>query len=277
MAQQDKAAERTQLVLLLGRLLAKAHDLANAPTAPTPVEYRVAAASYRADLEPWRVEARKFCRVEGVDFDRELDNILRSTSNFFATLGGMADEPHIDDSKKRAYLKEQLKKVEQETIAAMDTLPIVWDAKLFEERTPFSACLSIRDTVSTARSRIHYFDRYLTEDFFPLYLRGVDRSVSVRLITTAGKASAVGGAGFGVQQVQPMAKLAAHEFSDFNLIQVDPTDLHDRNLRIDNQIFFLGTSVNAVGKAPTNFAPADSSPASHAILDKIVSYGKKVV
>src|SRR3954463_15298963 len=43
------------------------------------------------------------------------------------------------------------------------------------------------------------------------------------------------------------------------LIECLPTDLHDRNLRIDDTVFFLGTSIKDAGTQPTNFSPADST------------------
>jgi hypothetical protein len=130
--------------------------------------------------------------------------------------------------------------------------------------------MSIRDAMMTARSRIHYFDRYLSADFFPLYMRDLSRAIEIRLVTTAGDND------FGVQNVGPLAKLAAVEFGNFQLIRCEPSDMHDRNLRIDNNIFFLGPSVNAAGRSPTNFALSDSTPKGHLVLDAILSKGRRV-
>ena len=265
----DKAAQRTQLVMHLGRLLARAHALASALSVPDPTEYRVAAATYNVDLARWRNDAAAFCVVGGVTFGLELDEILSEVSNFFRTLAGLAGEPQVDDVKKRAYLREQLTRVEQRTIYAIDAVPITWEARLFQERTPFSASMSIGDAILTARTHVHYFDRYLSADIFPVYLRNLGRDVSIRLITTSGNSK------YGVQNLLPLAKLAAQEFADFQLLECDPTDMHDRNLRVDDKVFFLGPSVSAAGKYPTNFAPADSTVAGHAILDAIVSRARR--
>jgi hypothetical protein len=49
--------------------------------------------------------------------------------------------------------------------------------------------------------------------------------------------------------------------------------LHDRNLRIDDAVFFLGTSIKDAGTQPTNFTPANSTPTGHAVLDGIMAKG----
>ncbi|MDR4521527.1 MAG: hypothetical protein R3E36_13215 [Nitrosomonas sp.] len=251
--------------------MARAHDLAASSTVPQPAEYRIAAATYSADLARWHEEAASFCIVGGVTFGLELDAMLRELLNFSRTLAGLASEPHIQDSKKRAYLREQLAAVEDRTLVAIDSVPIDWNARLFEERTPFSTCMSIRDALLTAHVHVHYFDRYLSTDFFPLYLRDLSRSLSIKLITTPGNNS------YGVKSVLPIATLAAQEFADFQLLECDPADMHDRNLRVDERVFFLGPSANSAGRYPTNFAPADSTAIGHAILDNLVAKARRAI
>jgi hypothetical protein len=153
------------------------------------------------------------------------------------------------------------------TLEAIDRVPIEWEARLLEARTPFTVYMHIRDAISTAKSRIHYFDRYLTTDFFHLYMRDRSRSLEIRLVTTQG------GADYGVTNVRAVSALAAVEFDNYQLVQCHHSDLHDRNIRIDDQIFFLGPNINAAGTHPTNFSPTDSSPAAQTILDAIMAKG----
>jgi hypothetical protein len=206
--------------------------------------------------------------VGGVTFGHELDDIAREPWNLFSTLAGLARDAQTPPAAKQAYLRDELKKCEQRTIAAIDLVPITLAPLLLAQQTPFSTFLRIRDAVLTARFRLHYFDRYIDADFFPLYIRGLDRSVQIRLVTTPGDSN------YGVQNVLAVSKLAAQEFSDFALLECTPGDMHDRNLRIDDKIFFLGPSLSAAGKYPTNFSPADSTPNAHLILDSILSKAK---
>ena len=73
-----------------------------------------------------------------------------------------------------------------------------------------------------------------------------------------------------------VSRLAAREFGNYHLIECLPADLHDRNLRIDDTVFFLGTSIKDAGTQPTNFSPADSTAAGHATLDGIMAKGTSI-
>jgi hypothetical protein len=121
--------------------------------------------------------------------------------------------------------------------------------------------------MATATRRIHYLDRYLDTDFFHLYMRDLNRGLEIRLSTTKGKAS------YGVANVSSVSRLAAVEFANYQLIECMPADLHDRNLRVDDFVFFLGPSAKDAGTQPTNFSPADDSPMGHAVLDAIMARG----
>jgi hypothetical protein len=94
--------------------------------------------------------------------------------------------------------------------------------------------------------------------------------VEVRLVTTKGNTN------FGVTNVLSVSNLAAGEFNDYQLIECLPSDLHDRNLRVDDTVFFLGTSIKDAGTQPTNFSPADSSPSGQCVLDSIMTKGKVI-
>lgn len=264
MADSDKAAERTNLILHLGRLLAGLHSLAQQTPPPSSTEYQIAAAQFQSDLGAWQSEVLRFVVFGGINFGHEAREICREPQNLVPTLVGLARHARPDLVGKQAYLRGELSKCEQRTIAEIDSVPITWAPRLLAEKTPFTTFLSIRDAILTARKRVHYFDRYLDADFFPLYLRGLDRSVQVRLVTTAGKSN------YGVRGVLAVSRLAAKAFSDFQLLECGPTDMHDRNLRVDDVIFFLGPSASAAGSCPTNFSPADSSASGHSVLDDIL-------
>ena len=129
----------------------------------------------------------------------------------------------------------------------------------------------IKEALVSVRERLHYFDRYLKMDFFPLFLQSVDRNVSIRLVTTTGNAQ------YGVAAVTAVSRLAAQEFSDFQLIEVAPANLHDRNLRVDNEIFSLGPGVDRAGMCLTNFGPSENSMEAHNEFDRIIAGGRVVV
>lgn len=267
---QDKLAERTTLVLHLGYLLAPFRDLANAQAPPTLSAYRVAAARYVEDQPRWRARAAEFANVAGVVFQHELYEIEAPVR---ALRTGFTDfcRRNPDDASRQTHLREWVERIERDTLAAIDSVPIDLGARLFEERSPFSVCMSISDAMLRAKRCVHYFDRYLRPDFFPLYLRPLSRSLSIRLITTAGRPN-----DYGVVMVEPLARLAAQEFADLQLLQCEVAHLHDRNLRVDDQVFYLGPSIDDAGRHPTNFGPSDSTAAGHAVIDSIMSRGRRI-
>ncbi len=131
--------------------------------------------------------------------------------------------------------------------------------------------MRIADAVAGARRRLEYFDRYLRHDFYALYLRHLDRTLAVSLITTPGQIK--GQDAYGVLGVQQVSDLTRQEFKAYQLIQVAPQELHNRMLRVDDTIFFLDASASDAGRYPTHFAPGDSSPHAHQTLDAIISNG----
>ncbi len=141
---------------------------------------------------------------------------------------------------------------------------------MFQANTPFTSYLRIKESIVSVKQRLHYFDRYLTPDFFTLFLASVEKTVSIRLVTTAGNAQ------YGVASVAAVSALAQQQFADYQLIEVAPTNLHDRNLRVDDQIFTLGPGVDRAGMALTNFGPSDSSSEAHNEFDRIIANGRVV-
>ena len=270
MAQQSKAGERSTLILQFGRLLAPIYELAERHTPPTSADYRITAAVFRPDVERWsHFFVERFVLVGGTHFNHEKDDIVRDVFHLAGALATFAREAGTPE-EIQVSCKQRLKRCQEVTLEAIDRVPIEWEARLLEARTPFTVYMHIRDAIHTAKQRVHYFDRYLATDFFHLYMRDLSRSLEIRLVTTHGSTD------YGVTNVRAVSGLAAGEFANYQLIQCHHTDLHDRNLRIDGQIFFLGPSINAAGSHPTNFSPTDSSPAAQVILDGIIAKGSVV-
>ena len=270
MTLEDKAGERTMLILQLGQLLAPIVQLADKFPPSTSVDYRIVAATFEVDVNHWANEVSRFVVIGGVRFSHEYDDIVRSQRHLLRELVGLAKTTSQDDTWRQERLKTLLEEYRTKTLDAIDQVPITWQPQLLEARTPFSTYLKIRDAVGTAIRRIHYFDRYVDDNFFPLYLRHVDRSLEIRLVTTKGNQN------YGITNVTPVSRLAAQEFSDYRLIERQPSDIHDRNLRVDDNIFHFGSSVKDAGRHPMNFTLADSSPQAHQIFDNLISGGKVV-
>jgi hypothetical protein len=269
MTEIEKAAQRSTLIFQLGKLLAPLFELSENTPPPTAAEYHIVTARCRPDMNRWCAEVEQFISFGEYRLAYLFDDIIREPNKLLHGMPKLATNI-ADDASRQVDFRTQLMACRVRALAAIDMVPIQWTARLHEAMTPFSVYLKIRDAIGTAKRRVHYFDRYLDTDFFHLYLRDLSRSLEVRLVTTKGKSS------FGVTNVLSLSKLAAGEFTDYQLLECLPADIHDRNLRVDDTVFFLGTSIKDAGTQPTNFSPADSSPTGHSVLDSIMTKGTVV-
>jgi hypothetical protein len=210
---------------------------------------------------------RRFTRFSTIEFYQEGYDISQRLAGLGNLLNRLANNTTDDDRTKQLRLHESLEETKRQVLEKIDQIPIDWTSVIFQESTPFSTHLRIYDAIRTAKRRIHYFDRYLDADFYPLYLRDVGRSLEIRLVTTKGTQH------YGATNIAAISRLAQQEFTDYQLIQCAQSVLHDRNLRIDDRIFNLGTSIKDVGKHATNFAVADNTAQAHQILDDLIKKG----
>lgn len=269
MNEQDKAAQRANVVYQFGIQMGPLTKLAEASNPPRAAEYHVAVAQARHDYQNWTREVYRFATVGQYTFQHIANDILQGLNHLINEMSNMAMS-NRDDASRQSALKVLAKMCRDGTLAAIDQMPIEWTARLLAQGTQFSTYLAIRDALATAKTRMHYFDRYLDVDFFNVYLRDISRSIEIRLVTTRGNVN------YGVTNVQYLSALASAEFTNYKLIQCMPDDLHDRNLRIDDKVFHLGTSIKDAGDKPTNFALGDSTSHGHSVLDAIMQSGTEV-
>jgi hypothetical protein len=220
------------------------------------------------DFSAWTDKARNFATLGGYTLHDDVNRMRFGVEHVVTALKGVLA---TDDTREcQNSLRRLLAEIKPIALAAIDAVPIELEPRLLEERTPFSAYMAINDLVRAAKVRLHYFDRYLNVDFFPLYLRNLDRSVQVWLVTTKGDAT------YGVTNMLAAAKLAKAEFADFRLIECDYKDLHDRHVRIDDKVVNLGQSPKVKTYGPICLSPGDSTTAGHIKLDDIAK-GTQVV
>jgi hypothetical protein len=273
----EKATQKSRLIYEFGILIQPFEELSRGSAVPTLEDYRKAIAKAQAGEAAWRKHVKEFATFGDVIYTQECKVISGLPAKFWTLLRKTIDDPLLNaflDDKSLENLKfsckQHLEKIRGRLLSSLEIIPVEWESAVFEANTPFTAYLAVRDAIVPASTRLHYFDRYLKPDFFTLFLQPVGRNVSVRLVTTAGNS------GYGVAAVLPYARLAGAEFKDLKLIEVQPKDLHDRNLRVDDRIFQLGPGVDRAGFALTNFGPADNSAAAHRAFDKIITKGREV-
>ncbi len=268
-----KAHQKSQLIYEFAILIQPLEDLARAAQSLSVNHCRIAIAKVQAGDGAWRQLVRQFTTfAPDIFLSQEYNDISHVPERCHGELREIINLAVFQEDPERYKGR-----VEQVVVAArqrffeyIDRIPIEWEPVVFEANTPFTSYLRIKESIVSVKQRLHYFDRYLTPDFFTLFLASVENNVSIRLVTTAGNAQ------FGVVSVEAVSNLARQQFADYQLIEVSPNNLHDRNLRVDEQIFSLGPGVDRAGMALTNFGPSDSSPKAHNEFDEIIANGRVV-
>ncbi len=268
-----KAFQKSQLIYEFGILIQPLEELARAEQPPSLNDYRIAIAKVQAGDGAWRQQVREFTKfAPDIFFSQEHQDISHVPERCWGALKGIINDPVLenDANQLRGRVEQEVANARDRFFKYIDRVPIKWEPVVFEANTPFTSYLRIKESIVSVKQRLHYFDRYLKPEFFTLFLASVKNTVSIRLVTTAGNTQ------YGVASVAAVSHLAQQQFADYRLIEVAPTNLHDRNLRVDDQIFSLGPGVDRVGIALTNFGPSDSSSKAHNEFDLIIASGRVV-
>jgi hypothetical protein len=252
-----------------GILIQPFDDLSQKSSPPTIDEYRIAIAKVLAGDIKWRKSVKEFATfADDVEFHEEYGRIAQVPENLRGKLSRLVNDFDIVNYSDDAHLKLKKEvKGAKHNFKFLERVPFEWEPIIFEANTPFTSYLRIMEAMSLINDRLHYFDRYLKDDFFFLFLKRVNKNISLSLITTRGNKN------YGINNVSHISNLACKEFKDYKLIEVQPNVLHDRNLRIDDRIFSLGSGTDRAGMALTNFGPSDNSDDAHKEFDDIIRNG----
>lgn len=268
-----KAQQRDQLILEFGILIQPFVELSKSPNPPELSKYRIASAKVQAGDGAWRQTARAVCTFASDIFMNVEFQKLSHVNEVF--LRAMSNHINVTEQSKeldglQSKCSNELITLKDEFYKHLSTIPVEWEPEIFPANTPFTAYLKIKESMALVNERIHYFDRYLKLEFFETFLRNIDRSKEIRLVTTAGKND------FGVKGVLSISELARKEFQNYQLIEVSNKDIHDRNLRVDDSVFTLGPGIDRAGMCLTNFGPSDSSITALRHLDEIIANGNVI-
>lgn len=269
----EKAHQKHRLICEFGILMQPLVELVKADKLPTAGEYRLAIAKIKAGEKAWHQQVIQFTTfAPDMYFSEERKDISRVTLYCLHALQEIINDSILENDPSQLYERagKEVGIAFENFRKYIDRIPIEWEPIVFEANTPFTAYLRISESIASVKHRLHDFDRYLKPDFLKLFLASVDRAVSIRLVTT------VGNERHGATAVSAISNLARQEFADYRLVEVSRSDLHDRNLRVDNQIFTLGQGVDRARTALTNFGPSDSSTEAHRQFDRIIEDGRVV-
>jgi len=266
----DKPSQKNNLIMSFGMLIDPLEKLAQTQPVPEVKDYLIAFAKMNAGESKFLKKVEGFVTFSDVKYYQTELNIRVLIGQFNNRYRDKLNVVKLADPKQfHDIFKKDFETLTSGFFEKVDSVQIDWQPKIFQANTPFTTYSCIMDCIVGVRNRLDFFDRYLKSEFFNLYLRNLDRSISIRLVTTKGNSK-----NYGIENILSISELCRQEFDNYKLIQLDPNDFHDRNLRVDNQIFTLGPGTDQAGKYPTNFGPTESTPSAHKILDDLIAKGK---
>lgn len=266
-----KAQQRDRLIMELGILIQPFVELAGSQIPAPTGSYRIASAKVYAGDGEWRQSAKSLCNfANDIFLQSEFQKISHVNEVFLRGMLGHINVANQTNELDRlqSNCKLELDSLKDEFYKYLSDIPIDWEPEIFEANTPFTSYLKIRESISLVSNRIYYFDRYLKLEFFETFLKSVDRTKEIKLVTTAGKGD------FGIKGVLAVSEMVRNEFQNYQLIEVSHKDIHDRNLIVDDSIFTLGPGIDRAGMCLTNFGPSDNSSKAFSGFDDIIKNGK---
>jgi len=266
----DKARQRHEVALEFGILVQPIVDLVGRDASPSISTYRVACAKVHAGDAPWRQSVKNLMTYgPDVFLNTEFQKTSHVVERFLREINTQIERAtkSNDIAELQSACANEVSKLKEDFLKCLAEIPVDWEPEIFPANTPFTAHLKIKDAVSSTTRRLHYFDRYLRPEFFDLFLRDLPRTIELRLITTHGNGM------YGTTGVSAVSDIARREFRDYQLIEVNPTDLHDRNVIVDDAVFSLGPGVDRAGLALTNFGPSDTSTSAQTEFARIIGSG----
>ncbi|MCF8068297.1 MAG: hypothetical protein K9L30_06905 [Desulfobacterales bacterium] len=266
----EKANQRQNVIFEFGILIQPYVELAQKKLPPTVDEYRIAIAKVSAGDASWRLGVKKYATfANDLFFNEEYQRLSHTAERFMFKVRDLIADQEMH--KNLPLLQRTFLRILDETknifFDLVSEIPVSWEPEILAANTPFTSYLRIKEALSIVKKRFEYYDRYLKPDFFDLFVSKLEKAVSIKLITTKGNKD------YGVKGVTAVSDLFRKEYLDYKLIKVTPDVLHDRNLRIDDNIFTLGPGADSAGMRLTNFGPTDSSQQAHAELEKVISSG----
>ncbi len=261
----DKLQQRYEIIYEYGLLVKPIEELLQKKGEISASELRCAIVLVEPGIRAWQDNVVKYAKFsQDLFYRRESQEINKIPVFVVGEMIKLVNHTEkINMKMGRDIHVELFDKRKKQLFKLLETIPIEWGAEILETNTPFTTYMKLRNVIATTRKRLHYFDRYLNEDFFDLFLRHVNKDSEIILITTKNS----------VDKLISIAQYAKTEYPELQMVQVSPSDMHDRNIRVDDNIFVLGNGIDSIGKRPMNFGISGNSAADHFELDTIIKSG----
>ena len=224
---------------------------------------------FKRDLKDWCERLDAFCDCMGVKYDFEYGEIVDLTQRLHLNLNCTTSLSSIELLQlcRRGLQANYFK-----TIEWIRAVPVDIGDIIFEPNNPYRSYLLFRSLCSNASRRIEIFDPYLDATVFHRYLSDIQSDVDVKVITDETIMLSRKKKDEPIRdRIVAVSELLAHERPEHYRFLVVPS-LHDRHLRVDDDLFHLGGSMKDAAKNdPFTLGRLDTTDAVNTVLDGYVS------
>ena len=236
MAESNEISVRkSELLYQLGLLLAPIENGVLASEEGLSSSYSIARAKYVHDFPQCEMQYRDFFinTIPGHSFSVELNKWGAAVGQFRHTL-----ERNIEFSIE---VKQALDEFKKSTFDIVCSIPNDLEGQIVGKNSPYSAFIILRSLFETARLRVAVIDPYLDDTIFYRYLNHVGQNVEVTIATEMKNLKATEVA------FLDCSRLLAQERGPGKYTLID-TEMHDRWLIIDDEIYHSGASLKDAAK-----------------------------
>jgi hypothetical protein len=253
----------TSLGLLAAPILRAAADLG---TDPSSIPFL--RSQFRKDYNEFVKKVEAYGKVGATEFQDEWLRVRNVAWELHNMLTVLEQVPRRGDDLTR------VENIIASIRSVIHSIPMQDPDMILPAASPFMTYLTLRAHCAGARNRVDLFDPYLNQTPFHRYLCVIDAAVPITLVTSDA-VMVIGAnnlpAGRRRDRILAVSELLAAERPTSYRFLV-AAGIHDRHLRIDDQIFHLGGSVKDAGRsAAYTIAKLDNTTSNHAALDALIS------
>lgn len=263
----DRKREQAELLVMLGQLFGPMLSYAENPIAFGDADRARLFARFFSDRPRFQRAFVAFTQSEpGHFYLIEQEKGMTEIGNLERYL-----QPHLGDS---AALARVIREKYQAVFDVIYSIPMMSESTILEAHTPFSAYCFIRDRCTTTRQRLRWIDRYMDPSLFYRFLRDVSSDVVVSLVTLPSSQMLSAKDKARYTAFIDVSRLFASERGQQSYQLVVNTEIHDRWLCCDDELYALGGSAKDAGQV-TDFTVSriDPNPENFRKLDDLVSSG----
>lgn len=225
----SRKEKQAELLIKFGELIAPMVQLVEYPDQQNAQTRARASAKFTHDREKFQSLLYDFTRDEpGHNYTVENGQISGHLNRFMNQLVTFRN-----DTEK---LRKEILDLRETVTTNILSIPCELDSEVFEAGSPFTVFIKIRSICETAKEELIFVDPYMGQGTLRRYFNGIQDQVVVTVITKKRSGSEF-------SDFLDVSRLFADEWgqSKYNLLY--HSDLHDRYLKCDEDVYHLGGSL----------------------------------